>query len=77
MRLRYRATVIAFLVTFLVAFTPAGSAAQGIRLGGDDVSATLRGILGGTLFAQDALFATGNGQRAQFVAGELDEWWHG
>ncbi|HXF95026.1 MAG TPA: hypothetical protein VNI61_02870 [Gemmatimonadales bacterium] len=35
---------------------------------------TIRGILSGTLYAQDANFGLGNGQKAQFVATERDDW---
>ncbi|MGE5803116.1 MAG: hypothetical protein ACM358_12765 [Gemmatimonadota bacterium] len=38
---------------------------------------TVRGILSGTFFAQDADFGTGNGQRAEYVTAERDKWVHG
>lgn len=41
------------------------------------ISVTLRGILSGTVFAQDADFGTGNGQKAQYVTAERDSWVHG
>jgi hypothetical protein len=51
-------------------------AQQEVRLGGD-ASLTIRGILSGTVFAQDARFGLGNGQQAEFVQTELADWWHG
>lgn len=42
-----------------------------------NISITLRGILSGTFFAQDADFGPGNGQRAEFVTAERDKWVHG
>lgn len=41
------------------------------------ISISVRGILSGTFFAQDADFALGNGQQAEYVAGERDKWVHG
>lgn len=41
------------------------------------ISVTVRGILSGTLFAQDADFGLGNGQQGQFVTLERDKWVHG
>jgi hypothetical protein len=41
------------------------------------ISVTVRGILSGTFFAQDADFGTGNGQKAQYVTAERDKWVHG
>lgn len=38
---------------------------------------TIRGILSGTLYAQDADFGLGNGQKSQFVTAERDGWMHG
>lgn len=51
-------------------------AQQEVRLG-SDASLTIRGILSGTVFGQDAQFGLGNGQQAEFVSTELDGWWHG
>jgi hypothetical protein len=42
-----------------------------------NISITVRGIFSGTLFAQDADFALGNGQKAEWVAAERDKWVHG
>lgn len=44
---------------------------------GQDISITIHGILSGTLFAQDADFGLGNGQKAEFVTAERDKWVHG
>jgi hypothetical protein len=41
------------------------------------ISVTVRGILSGTIFAQDADFGTGNGQKAQYVTAERNKWVHG
>ena len=51
-------------------------AQQEVRLG-SDASLTIRGILSGTLFAQDSRFALGNGQQSLYVQNELADWWHG
>jgi hypothetical protein len=78
MRHRPSAAVALLVSVTILAFVPSTRAdAQGIQIGGDEISATLNGILSGTFFMQDALFLTGNGQRAEFVDQELDEWWHG
>ena len=47
-----------------------------VRLG-TDASMTIGGFVSATLFAQDARFALGNGQQAQYVQSELADWWHG
>jgi hypothetical protein len=49
---------------------------QEVRAGGTE-AITIRGILSGTMFLQDATFGPGNGQQAQFVRDELAGWWHG
>ena len=41
------------------------------------ISVTIRGILSGTFFAQDADFGLGNGQKAQYVTAERNKWVHG
>lgn len=41
-----------------------------------NISVTVHGILSGSLFAQDADFGTGNGQKAQYVTAERDRWVH-
>ncbi|HEX6309630.1 MAG TPA: hypothetical protein VFZ69_15755 [Longimicrobiales bacterium] len=69
------------LVTLLTAAAtlhPVPIAAQDVSPGGREMI-TIRGLVGVSLFAQDALFGLGNGQKAQFVQDELDEdaWWHG
>jgi hypothetical protein len=43
----------------------------------DTPTLTIRGILSGTMFVQDALFGLGNGQQSLYVVQELDEIWHG
>ena len=57
---------------------PTPARAQEIKLGGKE-TLTIRGILSASFYMQDALFGLGNGQKAQYVATELqeDEWWHG
>jgi hypothetical protein len=52
------------------------AAAQEVKPGGNE-GIKIRGILSGTLYLQDALFGTGNGQRAEFVTQENDGWFHG
>lgn len=37
---------------------------------------TVTGFIGASVFLQDATFAVGNGQQAQYVVEEVD-WWHG
>jgi hypothetical protein len=44
---------------------------------GQNISITLHGIFSGSLFAQDADFGTGNGQKAEFVTAERNKWVHG
>ena len=65
------------LATLFVA--PSAARAQGAAAGStqDGPTLTIRGILSGTMFVQDALFGLGNGQQALFVAQEVDEIWHG
>jgi hypothetical protein len=62
--------LIAFLLTTTSLSAQAVTTSQG-------VSITVRGILSGTFFAQDADFGTGNGQKAQYVTAERDKWVHG
>lgn len=62
------------LIAFLLATT--SLAAQAVTTS-QGVSITVRGILSGTFFAQDADFGTGNGQKAQYVTAERDKWVHG
>jgi hypothetical protein len=69
-----RAAACAILVTLLV--VPDMLRAQQVGTS-RDVGLTFRGFLSGSLFVQDARFGLGNGQQAEFVAAELDEWWHG
>ena len=67
------------LLSVAVAITPLQPvAAQEVKPGGS-ASITIRGILSGSLYMQDALFGLGNGQKAHFVQEELQEdaWWHG
>jgi hypothetical protein len=68
-------SAVTLLSVFLLPST-AIRAQQEVRLGGD-ASLTIRGILSATVFAQDARFSLGNGQQAQFVQTELEDWWHG
>ena len=44
---------------------------------GQNISITLHGIFSGSLFAQDADFGTGNGQKAEYVTAERPKWVHG
>lgn len=62
----------------LLAVVPAAAIAQDVEPGGRE-TITIRGILGASFYMQDALFGLGNGQKAQFVAEEMedDAWWHG
>lgn len=55
---------------------PAASFAQQVTTG-QNITITLRGIVGASVYAQDADFGTGNGQKAQFVTAERDKWVHG
>lgn len=64
------------LVAVLLLPGAALRAQQEVRIGGD-ATLTIRGILSGTVFAQDARFLLGNGQQSQFVQAELADWWHG
>lgn len=63
-------SLIAFMLTTTSLAAQAVTTSQG-------VSITVRGILSGTFFAQDADFGTGNGQKAQYVTAERDKWVHG
>jgi hypothetical protein len=63
-------SLIAFVLTTTMLSAQAVTTSQG-------VSVTVRGILSGTFFAQDADFGTGNGQKAQYVTAERDKWVHG
>ena len=71
---RPRQLLSAILPSFLL--ISASAFAQEVKPGGKE-SIRIRGILSGTLYMQDALFATGNGQRAEYVSEESDQWWHG
>ena len=63
-------SLIAFFLTTTLVSAQAVTTSQG-------VSVTVRGILSGTFFAQDADFGTGNGQKAQYVTAERSKWVHG
>ena len=52
------------------------AAAQQVTTG-QNISITVHGIFSGSVFAQDADFGTGNGQKAQFVTAERNKWVHG
>src|SRR3990172_6439931 len=65
---------LAVLVAFVAAAVPAS--AQDVKTG-QNIAITVRGIFSGSLYAQDATFGTGNGQKAQYVTGELNDWIHG
>jgi len=52
------------------------SAQRDIRVG-NDATLTITGIVSATLFMQDARFGLGEGQQAEFVQSELEDWWHG
>ncbi len=67
---------LAVLVAFVVATLPAPASAQDVKTS-QNISITIRGILSGTLFAQDADFGLGNGQQGEFVTAERDRWVHG
>ena len=60
---------------FVVAI-PVSASAQNVTTS-QNISITVRGILSGTLFAQDADFGLGNGQKAEFVTAERTKWVHG
>ena len=66
------------LTTVAILSHPPAAAAQEIKPGGRE-TITIRGILSASFFVQDALFGLGNGQKAQYVADDLqdDPWWHG
>src|SRR5690606_10433855 len=57
---------------------PPAVVAQDVKPGGDE-TITIRGIVGVSMFMQDANFGLGNGQKAQFVTDDIEEdaWWHG
>ena len=63
------------LTAVAVLSTPA-LAAQDVKAN-QGISVTVRGIFSGSLYAQDATFGTGNGQKAQYVTGEVADWFHG
>ncbi|HEY0671687.1 MAG TPA: hypothetical protein VGD27_05445 [Longimicrobiales bacterium] len=73
-----RCLVILALIGNGICVAPARVHAQEVKPGGKE-TITVRGILSASFFVQDALFGLGNGQKAQYVAEELqeDEWWHG
>src|SRR6185295_18210271 len=52
------------------------AAAQQVTTG-QNISITVHGIFSGSVFAQDADFGTGNGQKAEFVTAERPKWVHG
>lgn len=62
------------LIPLLLSAPPAG--AQTLTLG-NDIGLTISGILSATMFTSDARFGLGNGQQANFVLNELEDWWHG
>ncbi len=78
-RSRGTAAVLAAVLVLPVVAEP--TVAQGAGAGSgaaqDAPTLTIRGILSGTMFVQDAIFGVGNGQQALFVQQELDELWHG
>ncbi len=61
-----------------VAVIPVELQAQDVKPGGRE-TITIRGIVGASMFMQDANFGLGNGQKAQFVTEDIenDAWWHG
>ena len=67
---------LAVSVMFLAVGFPVRATAQDVKTS-QNISITLRGILSGTLFAQDADFGLGNGQQGQFVVAERSRWVHG
>lgn len=67
----HRRWIPAALVALLCVPIPARAQAP------SDFAISVRGILGATLFAQNARFALGNGQQAQWVDTEYEDWWHG
>jgi len=52
------------------------AAAQQVTTG-QNISITVHGIFSGSVFAQDADFGTGNGQKAEYVTAERTRWVHG
>lgn len=62
----------------VTATLPPAVVAQDVKPGGDE-TITIRGIVGVSMFMQDANFGLGNGQKAQFVTDDIEEdaWWHG
>lgn len=68
---------LAVLVAFVAAAVPAAPASGQDVKTGQNIAITVRGIFSGSLYAQDATFGTGNGQKAQYVTGELNDWIHG
>ena len=67
---------LAVSVMFLAVAFPVRATAQDVKTS-QNISITFRGILSGTLFAQDADFGLGNGQQGQFVVAERSRWVHG
>lgn len=61
--------VVAF-VAFLFAIVAPPISAQAAQ----QPQIRISGIISGTMYAQDATFATGNGQRAEYVLTERDDW---
>ena len=76
-----RFTAVALMAAPAVPIAAARLAAQGAGTSAgtaqETPSLTIRGILSGTMFVQDAIFGVGNGQQALFVQQELEEIWHG
>ena len=64
------------IISLVVATAASSLAAQGVATS-QGISVTVRGIISGTFFAQDADFGTGNGQKAEFVTAERPKWVHG
>jgi hypothetical protein len=64
------------LAAILSLALPASGVAQQVTTS-QNVSISVRGIFSGSLYAQDATFGTGNGQKAQYVTGEVADWFHG
>ncbi len=69
-----RSRLLCWLAAVVV--IPATALAQDVKTT-QGVAITLRGIVDATFFAQDADFALGTGQKANYVSLELPKWIHG
>lgn len=74
---RPTAVGVAAIIAATCTAAPLVAQGGGAQPAPDTPTLTIRGILSGTMFVQDAIFGLGNGQQALFVQQELDELWHG